>query len=62
MKLTVMLVGLVLMAVLSAKASSAEQKAPKGASISEPGLSGRSDIVWFEDFDSPAHGRHACPP
>ena len=31
----------------------AEEGAPTGAAVSEPGLVGRSDIVWFEDFEAP---------
>jgi len=31
---------------------------PPGAPVSEPGLEGRSDVVWFEDFESPDWKRH----
>ena len=30
----------------------------KGAPASEPGLAGRGDIVWFEDFESPDWKQH----
>ncbi len=36
----------------------AADEPPKGAPVSEPGLKARSDIVWFEDFESPEWRDH----
>ncbi len=36
----------------------AADELPKGAPVSEPGLKARSDVVWFEDFESPEWREH----
>jgi len=36
----------------------AAAEGPTGAPVSEPALKGRTDIVWFEDFESPDWQEH----
>ncbi len=43
---------------LSAGPLWAAEEQPKGAPVSEPGLSERRDIVWFEDFESSDWKKH----
>ncbi len=44
--------------VLAAAGAWAAEEAPKGAPVSETGLAGRADVVWFEDFESPEWREH----
>lgn len=39
-------------------AASAAEGPPPTAPVTEPGLAGRDDIVWFEDFETPDWRKH----
>ena len=45
------------LALWTASVRAAEEE-PKGAAVSEAALAGRTDIVWFEDFESPDWREH----
>ena len=53
MRIMVLVVMVALVALLYGRTLLAEEEAPTGAPVSEAGLKGRTDVVWFEDFESP---------
>ncbi len=52
MKAALVLAVLWVLTLWTASVRAAEEE-PKGAAVSEAALKGRTDVVWFEDFESP---------